>query len=83
MIFALSRGAVPLPLTVLLLLTFDVGTETLPALALGREAAEPGFMDRPPRARSEGVIQASMLVRAWLFLGLIAAALAMGGFFYV
>jgi calcium-translocating P-type ATPase len=83
LIFALSRGAVPLPLSVLLLLTFDVGTETLPALALGREAAEPGVMDRPPRSRDEGVIQASMLVRAWLFLGLIAAVLAMAGFFYV
>ncbi|MBO0702251.1 MAG: cation-transporting P-type ATPase, partial [Candidatus Dormibacteraeota bacterium] len=35
--FALGRGAIPLPLTVLLLLAFDVGTETLPALALGRE----------------------------------------------
>ena len=27
----------------------DLGTETLPALALGREPAEPGIMDRPPR----------------------------------
>ena len=38
LVFALARGAVPLPLTVLQLLAFDVGTETLPALALGREA---------------------------------------------
>ena len=83
LIFGLSRGAVPLPLSVLLLLTFDVGTETLPALALGREAAEPGIMHRPPRPHDEGIVQASMLVRAWLFLGLIAAALAMGGFFYI
>jgi calcium-translocating P-type ATPase len=83
LIFGLSRGAVPLPLSVLLLLTFDVGTETLPALALGREAAEPGIMHRPPRKHDEGIVQTSMLVRAWLFLGLIAAALAMGGFFYI
>jgi magnesium-transporting ATPase (P-type) len=65
------------------LLAFDVGTETLPALALGRERAEPGIMRRPPRARSESVIQRGMLVRAWLFLGLICAVLAMAGFFYV
>ena len=83
MVFALSGGAVPLPLTIMQLLAFDVGTETLPALALGREAAEPGIMQRPPRKRSEGVIQPPMLVRAWLFLGLIGAALAMAGFFYV
>ena len=82
-VFALGGGAIPLPLTVLQLLSFDVGTETLPALALGREPAEPGLMRRPPRERSEGVIRPAMLVRAWLFLGVICAALQMAGFFYV
>jgi calcium-translocating P-type ATPase len=83
LVFALSGGAVPLPLTVLQILAIDLGTETLPALALGREPAEPGIMERRPRPRSEGVIQPQMLVRAWLFLGLISAGLVMGGFFYV
>ncbi|MFB9253440.1 cation-translocating P-type ATPase [Sphaerisporangium melleum] len=83
LVFALAGGAVPLPLTVLQLLAFDVGTETLPALALGREPAEPGIMKRRPRRRSEGVIRGSMLVRAWLFLGVICAALTLAGFFYV
>jgi calcium-translocating P-type ATPase len=81
--FALGRGAIPLPLTVLQLLAFDVGTETLPALALGREPAEAGLMSRPPRPPREGVIRPAMLLRAWLFLGLIAAALQMGAFFLV
>ncbi|MTE14276.1 HAD-IC family P-type ATPase [Nocardia sp. CT2-14] len=83
LIFALSGGAVPIPLTVLQLLSFDVGTETLPALALGREPAEPGLMRQPPRPRGEPVIRAPMLLRAWLFLGIICAVLAMAGFFYV
>ncbi len=83
LVFALAGGAVPLPLTVLQLLAFDVGTETLPSLALGRDPAEPGIMQRPPRERSEGVIRRPMLVRAWLFLGLIVAALSLGGFFFV
>ena len=83
LVFALAGGAVPLPLTVLLLLTFDVGTETLPALALGREPAEPGIMQRPPRRRTENIIRAGLLVRAWLFLGMLVAVLALGGFFYV
>ncbi|QIZ38700.1 cation-transporting P-type ATPase [Saccharopolyspora sp. ASAGF58] len=83
LVFALSGGAIPLPLSVLQLLAFDVGTETLPALALGREPAEPGLMRRPPRKRSEPVVTAPMLLRAWLFLGVIAAALAMAGFCYV
>ena len=67
LVFALAGGAIPLPLTVLQILAFDVGTETLPSLALGREPAEPGMMQRPPRKRSQGVIRGPMLVRAWLF----------------
>ena len=40
-------------------------------------------MQRPPRSRKEGVINAPMLYRAWIFLGLIEAALVLGGFFFV
>ena len=83
LLYALSGGRIPLPLTVLQILAIDLGTETLPALALGREPAEPGLMDRPPRSRREGVIRPSMLFRAWVFLGLLSAGLSMGGFFFV
>ena len=48
LVFGLGGGAIPLPLTILQLLAFDVGSETLPALALSREPAEPGLMNRPP-----------------------------------
>ena len=78
-----AGGAVPLPLTVLQLLAFDVGTETLPSLALAREPAEPGAMQRPPRPRTEGVIGKQMLIRAWLFLGVLLRRRPWGGFFYV
>jgi calcium-translocating P-type ATPase len=81
LVFALAGGAVPLPLTVLQILAIDLGTETLPALALGREPAEPGIMDRPPRSRHEGVIRPEMLLRAWLLLGGVSAVLVMGAFF--
>ena len=83
LVFALSGGAIPLPLTVLQILAIDLGTEILPALALGREPAEPGLMQRRPRPRSEGVIDRSLLFRAWVFLGLIEAALVLAGFFFV
>jgi magnesium-transporting ATPase (P-type) len=83
LVFALSGGAVPLPLTVLQILAIDLGTETLPALALGREPAEPGLMERSPRPRSEGVIRRHMLYRAWVFMGLISAALVVAGFLFV
>jgi calcium-translocating P-type ATPase len=81
--FALAGGAIPLPLTVFQILAIDLGTETLPALALGRESAEPGLMDRPPRPAGEGIVQRAMLARAWLVLGLTSALLVLAGFFFV
>jgi magnesium-transporting ATPase (P-type) len=81
LIFALAGGAVPLPLTVMQILAIDLGTDTLPALALSREPAEPGLMDRPPRPRTQGVISTRMLARAWGLLGLLSATLVMAGFF--
>jgi calcium-translocating P-type ATPase len=83
LVFALSGGAIPLPLTVLQILAIDLGTDILPALALSREPAEPGLMDRPPRPRNKGIIRAPMLLRAWAFLGTISAMLVMGGFLLV
>jgi hypothetical protein len=81
LIFALAGGLIPLPLTVMQILAIDLGTDTLPALALSREPAESGLMDRPPRPRRQGVISAGMLARAWRFLGVISATLVMAGFF--
>jgi calcium-translocating P-type ATPase len=83
LLFALSGGSIPLPLTALQILAIDLGTETLPALALGREPAEPGILDRPPRPRRENIVTGEMLTRAWLWLGLLEAALVLGGFFLV
>jgi magnesium-transporting ATPase (P-type) len=82
-VFALSGGAVPLPLTAVQILAVDLGTETVPALALGQDPAEPGIMERAPRRRAEGVIGRALLLRAWLFLGMISAGLVMAGYFYV
>jgi calcium-translocating P-type ATPase len=67
LVFALTGGAIPLPLTVLQILAIDLGTETLPALALGREPAEPDTMEHPPRPRSAAAA------------GLAAAGLHFGG----
>jgi calcium-translocating P-type ATPase len=83
LLYALSGGSIPLPLTALQILAIDLGTETLPALALGREPAEPGLMDQPPRPRTTGILTRAMLIRAWLWLGLLEAALVAGGFFFV
>jgi calcium-translocating P-type ATPase len=83
LLFALSGGRIPLALTVAQILMIDLGTETLPALALGREASEPGIMDRPPRPRREKIITKDMLVRAWGVLGVTSAVLVTSAFFLV
>ena len=83
LVFALSGGAVPLPLTVMQILAIDLGTETLPALALGCEPVEPGTMHRPPRPRSRGVVDRELLMRAWVWMGLLSAVLVLAGFFAV
>ncbi|MGZ4520636.1 MAG: cation-translocating P-type ATPase [Mycobacteriaceae bacterium] len=83
LVFALAGGAIPLPLTVMQLLAIDLLTDTLPALALGREPAEPGIMERPPRPKTEGVIRPALLARSWGFLGVISAGLVLAGFFVV
>jgi calcium-translocating P-type ATPase len=77
LVYALSGGRIPLPLTVMQILAIDLGTETLPALALGRERAEPGLMERPPRQRTQNVIDGPMLARAWGLLGGVSALLVM------
>ena len=83
LLYALAGGAIPLPLTALQVLAIDLGTDTVPALALGREPAEPGTMDRPPRPREAGIISRAMLSRAWLRLGVLEALLVTGGYFLV
>ena len=79
---ALVFLGVPLPLTVMQILAVDLGTDLLPALALGAEPPEPGVMDRPPRPRSQRLLGAGRLLRAYAFLGVAEAALSLLAFFW-
>ncbi len=74
--------AIPLPLTVPQILAVDLGTDMVPALALGAERPDPGVMEAPPRPRSERLLSLPLLLRAYGFLGLIEAAIAMSAFFW-
>jgi len=74
---------IPLPLTIIQILAVDLGTDMLPALALGAEKPDPEVMNRPPRARGERLLSAGLIVRAYLFLGMLEAAAAMAVFFFV
>ena len=50
-LFAFSGGRIPLALNVMQILSVDLGTDIIPALALGAELPEPGLMKLPPRSR--------------------------------
>jgi sodium/potassium-transporting ATPase subunit alpha len=71
----------PLALTVPQILAVDLGTDMVPALALGAEQPDAGIMAIPPRPRTERLMNLPLLLRAYLFLGLIEAGIAMGAFF--
>jgi calcium-translocating P-type ATPase len=79
--FVLFR--IPLPLTIIQILAVDLGTDMLPALALGAERPDPGVMRRPPRRRSDRLVDFALIARAYLFLGLLESAAAMATFFFV
>jgi sodium/potassium-transporting ATPase subunit alpha len=74
---------IPLPLTIIQILAVDLGTDMLPALALGAEKPDPGVMNRPPKARTERLLSWGLMARAYLFLGVLQAAAAMTVFFFV
>jgi magnesium-transporting ATPase (P-type) len=74
---------IPPALIIMQILIVDLGTDLLPALALGAERAEVGTMQLRPRSSSKPLLDRSLLLRAYCFLGLIEATLAMMGFFWV
>jgi Ca2+-transporting ATPase len=74
LLWAMSGGRFPLVLSVLQVLALDIGTDVLPALALGAEAPQPGVMREPPRSRGVRLLDRRVLARAFGFLGLIEAA---------
>ncbi len=79
--FALSGGRIPLALTVMQILAIDLGTDMVPALALGVEPPEPGIMDQPPRRLTEHIMTRSLLLRAYAWLGLLQSVVAMAAFY--
>lgn len=70
------------PISTLQILAIDLGSDVLPALALGAEPPEPGTMNTPPRSRTQPLFSASLVGR-FLFLGGIQAAVATAAFFWI
>jgi Ca2+-transporting ATPase len=69
------------PINAMQILAIDLGSDVLPALALGAEPPEPGIMNQPPRTRRERLFSAA-LVRRFLFLGGLQAIGSTAVFFW-
>jgi calcium-translocating P-type ATPase len=77
-VWALSGGRIPLALTVLQVLALDIGTDLLPALALGAEPPNSRVLDGP--VRSTRLIDGAVLRRVFGVLGPTEAAVEMLAF---
>ncbi|NKQ52883.1 cation-transporting P-type ATPase [Amycolatopsis sp. K13G38] len=80
-VWALFGGWLPLAIGVLQVLALDIGTDLLPALALGAEPPNPRTMRGP--ARTGGLLDGRVLRRAFGVLGPAEAGVAMGAFVVV
>jgi len=71
---------IPLPLTVIQILSIDLGSDMVPGLALGSERPEKDVMNRPPVGRDERILDQEVFKRGYFFLGIIEATAAMTAF---
>ena len=74
-VWALSGGRFPLALGVLQVLCLDIGTDILPAVALGAEPSSPRALAQPPLGRH--LVDGSLLFRAFGVLGLTESIVEM------
>jgi len=74
---------IPLPITVVQILSIDLITDILPAIGLGNEAPERDIMNRPPRRRDERLVSFRTFVRSYGIVGPVQAVLAFVVFFIV
>jgi len=71
--------AIPLPLTTILILAIDLGTDMIPAISFAYETAEADIMTRPPRnSKTDRLVTRKMINFSYLQIGLIQA---FAGFF--
>ena len=77
-VWALSGGNFPLALGVMQILFLDIGTDLLPALALGSERAGPRILQRPPERRH--LMDSALMIRVFAILGPVEAVCEMAAF---
>ena len=71
---------IPNPLSVIQILSIDLGSDMLPGLALGSESPEKNIMKRPPVSKKEKILDWEVFKRGYLMMGVIEASAAMFAF---
>ncbi len=74
---------VPLALTVIQILSIDLGTDIVPSMALGQEPPDAEAMQHPPRSRDFRLLSPGLVIHSYLFLGLLEAFWSLSLFFWV
>lgn len=73
----------PLPLTLMLILVVNVGTDLLPAMSLAYEDSEEDIMCIPPRKSTDHLVNRVMIFMAYFQIGLIQFFAGMFAYFMV
>jgi len=76
--------SVPLPLSTVLILLIDLGTDMIPAISFAYENAELDIMDRVPRSsKLDHLVNGKLISFAYLQIGVIQASAGIYTYFYI
>ncbi|CAH0725973.1 unnamed protein product, partial [Brenthis ino] len=73
----------PLPMTLILILVINVGTDLLPAMSLAYETSEDDIMSIPPRKPTDHLVNRILIFMAYFQIGLIQFFAGMYAYFIV
>lgn len=69
---------IPLPLSTILILCVDLGTDMVPAISLAYEGKEKDIMKRPPRTKTDNLVTERLIAFSYFQIGIVQA---LAGFF--
>lgn len=74
---------IPLPLSVVLILAIDLGTDILPAMGLGTEKPETDIMSKKPRSKKERLLTPQLLFMSYGIIGVLEASAGFFSYFVI
>ena len=80
LVFIVAR--IPLAIETIVILTIDLGTDIMPAVALAYEEPEDAIMNRPPRTNDDHLVGARLVIIAYFTIGVFQTFCSYFAFFY-